>query len=179
MQLFIGFFFLAASVLSYGALAENRVVQTTEYGKKESIACGPRKSGDALANRFFKQYKKKSVCKKVTFTCQEENWHVPEIWRIVIDKQRASEDTLLGVTSNTWTLVTGVIKHKYHRLEKMHPWVFVPVEKNDDIQRTLVMHQEKLTGAMVIKKQVFDKQSGYQDKEYRYFCRSSLGEYEQ
>ena len=108
-------------------------------------------------------------CKKVTFICQEKSWHLPEIWRVVFN--RGGEFTL--ITGSHFTEI------KYHRLDRMDPWVIIPVEMTEEIDRKLIIHQDKLSGAMVIKKRLFDRQTGYQDAEYKYYCRSSFGEFEQ
>ena len=172
-----------ASIL-LGLLDENTETASasdrSEYGVKVSEACTKIKTSNFLAKRFG-QNPLKLHCKKVTFTCQEKLWHVPEIWRVVVDENQASYDLVRGTaTSKSWTLITGLLgTSKYHRLDKMEPWVIIPVEKTGDVDRKLVIHQDKLSGAMVVKKRVFDKQSGYQDAEYRYYCRSSIGKFEQ
>ena len=116
----------------------------------------------------------------MTFTCQEKLWHAPEIWRVVVNPNVNSHDLATALSTNkTFSLITGLLgTSEYHRLDKMDPWVIIPIEKTEEIDRKLVIHQDKLSGAMVIKKRVFDKQSGYQDAENEYYCRSSISEYE-
>lgn len=146
---------LVAAALVLVALQASEVkAERSEYGY---IVSAPGGCGTGVFRR---------ACKKVTYICQEKSWHLPEIWRVVINYQG-------------FTLITGshFTEHKYHRLHQMDPWVIIPVEMTEEIDRKLIIHQEKLSGAMVITKRVFDKQTGYQDAEYKYYCRSSFGEF--
>ncbi len=165
---------LVAAVLMAVILQTSEVkAAPSEYGFKVAEACT--KFNSLLSKRFGY----KGPCKKVTFTCQEKLWHVPEIWRVVVDPSAGSHDLASGtVKGQAFSLITGLgVTTEYHRLDRMDPWVIIPVEKTEKIDRKLIIHQDKLSGAMVIKKRVFDKQSGYQDAEYKYYCRSSISEF--
>ena len=127
---------------------------------------------------MLKKYGGASTCQKLTFTCQEKLWHIPEIWRVIVDKHTPSRDLILGKdTDATWTLETGILEPEFHTLDKMAPWIVIPVEQAEDIDRKLIIHQEKLSAAMTVKKRVFDKSSGYQTVEKKFYCKRSAGEY--
>ncbi len=148
----------------------------SEYG---IIVERPNCGGNPVLNNVLKKFGRGCIFKRVTFTCQEELWHVPETWKVIIDEINRSKDLASGTyTKGRYILQTGLWgRGKHHLLDKMDPWVFIPIKKTDDFDKNLVIHQQKLTGVVVVNKRVFDKENGYQNKEYKYYCRQSAEDY--
>ena len=42
-------------------------------------------------NNVLKKFGRGCIFKRVTFTCQEELWHVPETWKVIIDEKDRAE----------------------------------------------------------------------------------------
>ena len=161
-------------LLSEASHAGGRIGEQSEFGTYTVKPCPPRQRSSITSLA-------PSECKKVTFYCQEKQWHIPDIWRIMIEPWLTSYDLALGKhTPKKATLITGshLTEHKYHELVKMDPWIIIPIEKNEDIDKKLIIHQEKLSGAMVIDERVFSKSEGYTRSKRKYYCRQSVEDYD-
>lgn len=57
-------------------------------------------------------------------------------------------------------------------LTEMPPWLFLSLDKEEDMERTLVIHQNKLSAAIVTRKRSFSTSQGYEWAESKYYCES-------
>lgn len=154
-----------------------------DYGNPTPVAC-PKisKTTKGISGGYLSSLLEevRRGCQKISFSCKEKPWHLSEKWEVVFDKRRASWDVAAQKnTAGTFTLVKkkGLLSnnkdYKYYRLDKMKPWVIIPIEKSEEIDRKLIIHDEKFTGAMVIIERVFNTKDGYQNQERKYYCKSS------
>lgn len=59
---------------------------------------------------------------------------------------------------------------KGEALANIPPWYFIPIEASEDKERTLVIHETKLSAAMVTKTRRFSNSKGYYWDEEKYYC---------
>jgi hypothetical protein len=59
---------------------------------------------------------------------------------------------------------------KGEALDHMSPWYFIPIETSEDKERTLVIHETKLSAAMVTKTRRFSNSKGYYWDEEKFYC---------
>ena len=55
-------------------------------------------------------------------------------------------------------------------LDNMSPWYFIPIEASEERERTLVIHETKLSAAMVTKTRRFSNSKGYYWDEEKFYC---------
>lgn len=59
---------------------------------------------------------------------------------------------------------------KGEALANIPPWYFIPIEASEDKERTLVIHETKLSAAMVTKTRRFSNSKGYFWDEEKFYC---------
>lgn len=55
-------------------------------------------------------------------------------------------------------------------LFNISPWYYIPIEKSESKERTLVIHKTKLSAALVTKTREFSNSKGYYWDEEKYYC---------
>jgi hypothetical protein len=59
---------------------------------------------------------------------------------------------------------------KGEALDNIPPWYFIPIEASEDKERTLVIHETKLSAAIVTKTRRFSNSKGYYWDEEKFYC---------
>ena len=74
-------------------------------------------------------------------------------------------------TEEEFTLYSDWRTEYGFKLDGISPWRFISLEKNEEFERTLVIHEFDLSAAMVTKERKFSNSKGYYWDEDKYYCK--------
>ena len=123
--------------------------------KLEDAACNNNKRADGTCASLFARM----TCSgksKIEYTCKKGLFHEEEKF-LIGDQLYCIKDS-----NDKW----------WPALTEMPPWLFLSLDNTEDLERTLVIHQDKLSAAIVTKERSFSKSKGYEWTESKYYCKS-------
>ena len=123
--------------------------------KLEDATCNNYKRADGTCSLLIVEY----FCSgkpKIEYTCKKGLFHKEERF-LIGDQLNCIKDS-----KDKW----------WPALTEMPPWLFLSLDKAEDLERTLVIHQDKLSAAIVTRERSFSKSNGYEWTESKYYCES-------